>query len=107
MGVDRTDYLMFATEVGADTFDFDKHLPEIEGAPDAKFNIVYDGMCGKYCLAGKIIAQSDPYDGFEMAKIDPKKMAFDAVAVADAVSESFGCKLVPSDFSLILFSHFS
>lgn len=105
MGVDRTDYLMFATEVGADTFDYDKHQAEIEGAPDAKFNIIYDGMCGKYCLAGKVIAKSDPYDGFEMAKVSLE--GFDAQAVVAAVSESFGRKLVPSDFSLILFSHFS
>jgi len=107
MGVDRTDYLMFATEVGADTFDYDKHQAEIEGAPEARFNIVYDGMSGQYCLAGKIIAQSDPYEGFEMAKIDPEKLAVDAAAVAEAVSESFGRKLTPSDFSLILFTHFS
>jgi hypothetical protein len=105
MGVDRTDYLMFATEISADTFDYDKHLPEIEGAPGAKFNIVYDGMCGKYCLAGKIIAESDPYEGFELAKINVGAV-LEANELAEAVSESFGRKVAPSDFSLILFSHF-
>jgi len=107
MGVDRTDYLMFGADVGADDFDWDKHQAEIEGAPEAKFDVVYDGMCGKYCIAGKIIATSDPYEGFEMAKIDPKKMNLDPAALAEAVSESFGQKLLPTDFSLILFSHFS
>jgi hypothetical protein len=106
MGVDRTDYLMFATDLGAKEFDWDKHQAEIEGAPDARFNIVYDGMCGKYCLAGKIIAKSEPYDGFEMAKIHVGAV-LEANELAQAVSEAFGRKLEPSDFSLILFSHFS
>lgn len=107
MGVDRTDYLMFATEVDIDACDYDKHQAEIEGAPGAHFDIVKDGMCGKYCLAGKIIARSDPYEGFEMAKIDPAAMKFDPTELAAAVSEAFGRDLAPADFSLILFSHFS
>lgn len=107
MGVDRTDYLMFATDLGAKAFDWDKHEAEVNGEPGAKFNIIYDGMCGKYCLAGKIIAKSDAYDGFEMAKIDPGKMDVDPAALASLVSDAFDRKLTPADFSLILFSHFS
>lgn len=107
MGVDRTDYLMFAADMGTEDFDRDKHEAEIEGAPAARFNIVYDGMCGKYCLAGKIIAQSDPYEGFEMARIDPEKAKIDPVDLAAKVSVAFGRNMVPADFSLILFSHFS
>ena len=107
MGVDRTDYLMLAADIGAKGFDCDKHQAEIEGAPAARFDIIYDGMCGNYCLAGKIIAKSDPYDGFEMAKIDPGKLNVDPLALAAVVSDAFDRKLMPSDFSLILFSHFS
>jgi hypothetical protein len=107
MGVDRTDYLMLAADIGTEAFDRDKHQAEIEGAPEAKFNIVYDGMCGKYCLAGKVIAQSDPYEGFEMAMIDPEKAKVDLVDLAAKVSEAFGRHMVPGDFKLILFSHFS
>ena len=106
MGVDRTDYLMVAAEMNPKDFDFDKHEAEINGAPGAKFDIVYDGMCGKYCLAGKIIAKSEPYDGFEMAKVNVGAV-LDANEMAKAVSESFGRKVNPSDFSLIIFSHFS
>lgn len=106
MGVDRTDYLMFATDVCADDFNFTAHEAEVCGEPGAKFDIVYDGMCGKYCLAGKIIARSEPYEGFEMAKIHVGA-ALQANELAEAVSQSFGRKFVPSDFSLILFSHFS
>lgn len=107
MGVDRTDYLMFAADMGADNFDWEKHEAEIEGRPDARFNIVYDGMSGKYCIAGKIIAKSDPYEGFDMAKIDPAKLAIDREALASTVSDAFGREVSPDDFSLILFTHFS
>ena len=107
MGVDRTDYLMFGTDLGAKAFEWDQHEAEIEGRPDARFDIVYDGMCGKYCIAGKIIAKSDAYDGFEMAKVDPDKMDVDRTALAAKVSEAFGRELSADDFSLILFSHFS
>lgn len=107
MGVDRTDYLMFATDVGYDAFDWDKHEAEIEGRPDARFDLVYDGMCGKYCIAGKVIAKSDPYEGFEMAKIDPKKMDLDADNLAATISDAFGRPFSANDFHLILFTHFS
>lgn len=106
MGVDRTDYLMFATDVGYDNCDYEKFEAEICGEPGAKFDIVYDGMCGKYALAGKVIAKSEPYDGFEMAKINVGAV-LEVNELAEKVSEAFGRKFEPSDFSLILFSHFS
>lgn len=105
MGVDRTDYLMFATDVGYDSCDYEKFEAEICGEPGRRFDIVYDGMCGKYALAGKIIAKSEPYDGFEMAKINVGAV-LEANGMAEKVSEAFGRKFVPADFSLILFSHF-
>lgn len=107
MGVDRTDYLMFGADMGTKDFDRDAMEAEIEGAHGARFDVIYDGMSGKYCLAGKIIAKSDPYEGFEMAKINDEKMKFDHVELAAAVSDAFGRRVVPMDFSLILFSHFS
>jgi len=106
MGVDRTDYLMFGADMGA-KIDYDKHAAEIEGAPNRRFDIVYDGMSCKYCIAGKIIAKSDPYDGIEMVKIDPLKLDVDRAALAASVSDAFGRELSADDFSLILFSHFS
>ena len=107
MGVDRTDYLMFATEIDhADDDFYDKHEAEICGAPGRKFDIVYDSMSGQYALAGKIIAKSDPYEGFEMAKINVGAV-LEANELARTVSDAVGKKLAPSDFSLILFTHFS
>lgn len=107
MGVDRTDYLMWAIDVGFDAVGYDDFDAEIEGAEGRRFDMVYDGMGGKYALVGKIIASSDPDEGIEMVKIDNKAMAFDRSALADSASEAFGKALSPSDFSLILFSHFS
>lgn len=104
MGVDRTDYLMFGADMGADGFEYEKHEAEIEGSPGARFDIVYDGMCGKYCIAGKIIAKSEPYEGFEMAKVN--LLDIDLRDLSAKVSDAFGRPISPSNFSLILFSHF-
>lgn len=107
MGVERTDYLMFGVDVGYDAFDYDKHSAESEGRPVRRFDIVYDGMSGKYCIAGKIIAESEPYEGIEMVKIDPEKIDVDRSALAASLSSAFGKQVAPGDLSLILFSHFS
>jgi hypothetical protein len=107
MGVDRTDYLMFGAEIGADDFDRDKFEAELEGAPERRFDIVYDGMSGEYCIAGKIIAKSDGYEGFEMAKIDPRNLNVDQIALAEVVSHAIGRRIKDDDFALVLFSHFS
>lgn len=106
MSVDRTDYLMFGADIGVKDFQRDEFEAEIDGAPTRRFDVVYDGMSGRYAIAGKIIATSDPYEGFEMAKIDPENLQFDTSALAEAISSALNRKLVPADFSLILFSHF-
>lgn len=107
MGVDRTDYLMFGVDLGAYAFDWDKHEAEADGAPDARFDIVHDSMSGKYCIAGKIIASSDPYEGFEMAKIEPNELGIDRGRLASVVGDAFGLRLSADDFSLLLFTHYS
>lgn len=106
MGVDRTDYLMWAVDVGADAFDWGKHETILDtGKP---FQIVYDGMCGKYCLVGHIIAESSPYEGFDLLTIDPDEMSGDMDLLAQGVSEAFNRPDIRADdFKLILFSHFS
>jgi hypothetical protein len=107
MGVDRTDYLMFGVDVGYDAFSWDKHEAEIEGRPDARFDVVYDGMRGKYCVAGKIIAASDRYEGFEgRIEIDPADLAIDRDALARKIADAFDKDVSAGDFRLVLFSHF-
>lgn len=107
MGVDRTDYLMLGLDMGGKNFDLDKFENEVNGAPNRRFDIVYDGMSGQYCIAGRIIAKSDPSEGIEMTKINPEELDVDRFAVAAAVAKAFGRNVMPHDFSLILFSHFS
>lgn len=107
MGVDRTDYLMFGVDVGYDACDYDNFEAEICGEPNRRFDVVYDSMSGKYALAGKIIATSDPYEGFEMATIDPQNIDVDRPALAAKVSEAFGRTIPADDFKLILFTHYS
>lgn len=106
MGVDRTDYLMFGVDVGYDAFDWDKHEAEVEGAANRRFDVVFDGMSGKYCIAGKVIAKSEPYDGIGMVTIDPDHLGIDRAALAKEVAAAFGKDVTTDDLRLMLFSHF-
>lgn len=106
MGVERTDYLMLAVDVGYKAFDWEKHEVELQGGPTARFDIVFDGMSGEYCLAGKIIATSDAYEGFAKAIIDPDNLDIDRPALAAKIAEAFGKPVAASDLALVLFSHF-
>jgi hypothetical protein len=107
MGVDRTDYLMLGVDVGVDAFDWEKHETEVDGVPGARFDVVYDGMCGKYCIAGKIIAVGDEYEGFETVKVEESALLVDKDALAAKISEAFGKPVSAQDLALLLFSHFS
>lgn len=107
MGVTRTDYLMWAADVGANAFDWERHEDENNGAPNRRFDIVYDGMSGAYCLAGKILAKSDEYEGFTLHKIDPVSINVDKDELAMKVSEAFDKHVSSSEFTLVLFSHYS
>jgi hypothetical protein len=106
MGVYRTDYLMIGKDMGGNDFDCDDFLPEIEGAPNRRFDIVYDGMSGQYCIAGRIIAKSDGYEGFELNTIDPTSLEVDRTGLAWKLQDAFGKKVIADEMKLILFSHF-
>ncbi|MGO8211875.1 hypothetical protein ACC782_33885 [Rhizobium ruizarguesonis] len=107
MGVYRTDYLMLGVDVGYDAFDYDRHGAESDGEPERRFDIVYDGMCGGYCVAGKIIASGDQYEGFGMTKIDPAKLDINRDDLAAKLSEAFGKTVAADELALLLFSDFS
>ena len=106
MGIDRTDYLMWAVDVGADAFDWDKHEAILDsGEP---FQIVYDGMSGKYCMVGHVIAKADPYEGLDRTEIDPREIGKDHAELAAQIAKAFDRPDITTDsFKLILFSHFS
>lgn len=104
MGVYRTDYLMFGVRVDPEEVSnrYEEFEAEIDGAPGRKFDLIYDGMSGKYAVAGKIIARSDPYEGLEFKEIAPADMAWDA----ELMSRIRGSFPEASGLALILFSHF-
>lgn len=105
MGVYRTDYLFYGVKVDPEKVDWDKHEDLINGAPGAAFDMVYDGMSGKYAVAGKVIAKSDPYEGMEFTEITPDMLPADPDALMAQISEQFGPQLEAP--KLFLFSHFS
>jgi hypothetical protein len=106
MGVYRTDYLMWAVDVGAKAFDWTKHEAEGEGRPDRRFDVVYDGMSGQYCMAGKTLAVSGSHEGFSPKKINPADIGVDLDELASKVSMAFDKPLTAADFSLVLFSDY-
>lgn len=105
MGVDRIDYLFWGVKLSTDDIEYDDFEGEMDGAPERRFDIVYDGMCGEYAMAGKIVAESDPYEGTEFTEVDQALEQIDKAAVIDAV-----CKAIPaakpSAFATYLFTHF-
>lgn len=105
MSVDRTDYLMFGIKVDPGLVDHDKHEPMMAGAPGAAFDLVYDGMGGKYAVAGKIIAQSGDYDGMVFTEITDDLLPNDPQGLAATIAGSFNIEV--DKLRLYLFSHYS
>ena len=105
MGVDRTDYLMYGADIGYDTVDYDRDEDVIERRPGAPFDLIFDGMGGKYAIAGKIVARSDPYDGIERTVITPDLLPSDSDALRAAIAKRFG--IDAPKLELMLFTHFS
>ncbi len=104
MGVYRTDYLMWGAKVDpkAVSEKYDELEDEIDQKPDARFALVYDGMCGKYAIAGRIIAKSDPHEGLDFTEISMSEMTPN-LDLTRRVHEVFPNA---QPFSLMLFSHF-
>jgi hypothetical protein len=99
---------MWAANVGARSFSWDKHEKEMSGEEGREFDVVYDGMSGQYCYAGKILASTDGYDGTDPVMINPDNIGTDKAELMAKIKESFGRPdLVDADFSLIMFSHWS
>jgi len=105
MGVYRTDYLMYGVKLAFDQVDYDKHEAEIHGEPGAAFDIVYDGMSGKYAVAGKVIARSDGDEGLEFTEITDDLLPKEPAALKATIEASIGAPV--GDMKLYLFSHYS
>lgn len=107
MGVGRTDYLVWGVKLDPKSIGniYDRFEAEICGDPGKRFDMVYDGMSGKYAVAGKVIAKSDPYEGLDFVEIDSAAMGFDTDAVRVAVEAAIGDDQCGGGFRLYLFSH--
>lgn len=70
MGVYRTDYVMVGWKLKkklVDHVDFDWDRV-YDRAPD---EFIYDGMCGNYLVFGKLVCNSDGYEGFSFTGLEP------------------------------------
>lgn len=103
MGIYRTDYVMIGVDVGYSSCDYEKHIAEIEGRPDRRFDIVYDGMNSGYAIAGKILATSDEDYGFGVRELDP---SIDRAGLAKEISSAFDREVTPGDLKFLAVSHF-
>jgi hypothetical protein len=106
MGVERTDYIMWGIDVGADNVNWDRDEAEIEGQPGAKFQIVYDGMSGEYAVAGVVIAVSDDYNGFPMTDLTLAMSNMDQYMEATRLIKERFPDVDPLGFGIKVFSHF-
>lgn len=105
MGVYRTDYLMYGVKIDPERVDYDKHEAFIEGRPGVAFDLVYDGMSGKYAVAGKIIAKADQYDGMEFTEITDDMLPKETEKLRADIDASFGVET--GKLRLFFFSHYS
>lgn len=87
MGIDRKDVIFYGVDVGYENVDFDEYEPEICGAIGRKFDIIDDGMGGKYAYAGKILITADEYEGFPLTDLSSIYISRDEVE--SAVKERF------------------
>ena len=106
MGVDRTDYLMIAYDIGCEAFD--EVYTSCEDVLDSgePFDIVYDGMCGEYCYVGKILKTIDPETGPIVTQLDDINKNIDKEELAQFILSYTGIKISPDDFKKIILSHY-
>lgn len=102
MGVDRTDYLVWGAKVNVKQVSWDAHIAELEGRPDARFDLIHDGMNGEYAVAGKIIYSADGCEGGEFTDVTEAVRSVDEAAIKAAVAGAFDT-ITP--FGLFAFTH--
>lgn len=110
MGVYRTDYLFWGVKLDPRALGesvYDRFEKECDGAPGRRFDMVYDGMSGRYAVAGRHIAKSDPDEGLGFIEVGDEALGFDQDAVASSVREAIGEENCGSGFRLYLFSHYA
>lgn len=85
MGVDRTDYIIYGWKLPYnlndpdgkpidDFWDGGKYEKLVDGDDDG-FQLITDGMCGNYCVFGKVIESGgDQWEGWNFVELDIANM---------------------------------
>jgi hypothetical protein len=105
MGTQRTDYLVWGVQLDQSNFVYEDFENEIDGSPDAEFDMIYDGMSGQYLIAGKILAASEPYEGLEFYDVDDALLNLDKDVISSKVMSKVHSGMIKSDFKTFLFTH--
>lgn len=117
MGVAVTTYLVYGIKLDYKKFEeeFKKNnpdqdewyqylVPELEGHQDIEFNVIDDGMCGKYVVIGKKIeSMSSRDDDFYTISVDKLP---DHDKLLEAINKKLNSNYDRSDFKLLFFNHF-
>jgi hypothetical protein len=117
MGVDITTYLMYGVKLKSIDFEkqFEETFPdeegyyeylqeEVEGHPNAAFDVVDDNMMGEYIVFGKVIAQMGEREE-EFTVLSDKDFP-DASSLIDKINNKLKTDFSNSDFKLLFFNHF-
>ena len=104
MGVDYTAKVMFGVKMKGDLLDwYEIAIDELEGSPDAKFDLVVDYMGGAYAVAGRTIANGSKWDTeFEIIDDKIEVPTDDRLLLVRAVNEKLG-----TEFTLLDFHYYS
>ncbi len=108
MGVDITTYLAYGVKLSkneAKNIDvYRDYLPEVEGQPKRRFDIVNDDMMGRYVFAGEILQTLTKHDG---TVFDPLDLDIDKAAIRAKVTQGFGIEIDEDRFGFFMFNNFS
>ena len=103
MGTSRTDYLFYGKDVGYGNAPYEEFEKEMYQEDGARFDMISDSMSGKYAFAGKIIAKSDGYEGFENIIAMPDLTEDKFADIDDIIREHFPENMIACQ--LFLFTH--
>ena len=112
MSVTKDEYVIVGVNIGYDNFDSEKDEDlmlyggvDKFGSGSNPFGVLYDGMNGKYAIAGKVIAHGDMYDGTDLTSITVPEIAHVQVEVAKWLKEKELVK-EPYLIQIYIVSHF-
>lgn len=103
MGMRRTDFIILGVELDFDEISYEDYEAEINLEDGRAFDMLYDGVCGEFCLAGKVLSSTDDIDGFSMMNIS-QAAAENRVEVHEVLRNEFGDHCVPRIYVVTMWS---